>query len=118
MLLGYHFPFGIPHRYAVAMRGPHHNAFDHSLAAALATRIIARVHRRGTLVLLSTHDADQALTMANRILVVAGKPATLAADIAVQPRGDTAAIRRLSQDLLTRFTFLARTGTETPRPAT
>ena len=90
-------------------------SLDHSLAAALSTRIIKRVRRLGTLVLLSTHDADQALAMASRILVVAGEPATLVADIDAPPRGDTAAIGRLHQDLLARFTFLARTGTETPR---
>lgn len=84
-------------------------SLDVGLAGALGMRIAEHVRRRATLVLLSTHDAGQALAMASRILVVAGQPATLLADIAVPDHRDSAAIGRLHQDLLTRFTFLART---------
>jgi ABC-type nitrate/sulfonate/bicarbonate transport system ATPase subunit len=83
-------------------------SLDNKLATALGTRIVDRVRRRGTLVVLSTHDIDQALAMATRILVVANHPGTLMSDIAV-PSGDDVAIGRLREDLLTRFTFLGRT---------
>jgi NitT/TauT family transport system ATP-binding protein len=85
-------------------------SLDQGLAAGLGARIADRARRCGTLVLLSTHDVDQALATANRILVLAGEPGTLAADIVVPPTGDAAAIERLRQDLLARFTFLGRNG--------
>jgi len=85
-------------------------SLDQGLAAALGARIAERARRRGTLVLLSTHDVDQALATASRILVFAGEPGTLAADIVVPPTGDAAAVERLRQDLLGRFTFLGRNG--------
>jgi ABC-type nitrate/sulfonate/bicarbonate transport system ATPase subunit len=85
-------------------------SLDIKLAAALGARIVDRVRRRRTLVLLTTHDVDQALAMASRILVVANDPGTLVSDIAVPDRDDDVAITRLREDLLTRFTFLGRTG--------
>jgi NitT/TauT family transport system ATP-binding protein len=83
-------------------------SLDNKLATALGARIVNRMKRHGTLVVLSTHDIDQALAMATRILVVANHPGTLVCDTAV-PVGDNAAISRLREDLLTRFTFLGRT---------
>jgi ABC-type nitrate/sulfonate/bicarbonate transport system ATPase subunit len=85
-------------------------SLDQNVAAALGERIVDRVRRRGTLVLLSTHDIDQALAMASRILVIAGEPATLVEDIPVPPHDDDAAIARLRQNLLSRFSFLGRGG--------
>ena len=41
-------------------------SLDQSVATNLGVRIVARVRRRGTLVLLSTHDIDQALAMSTR----------------------------------------------------
>jgi ABC-type nitrate/sulfonate/bicarbonate transport system ATPase subunit len=85
-------------------------SLDIELAAALGARIVERVRRRGTLVLLSTHDVDQALAMASRILVVANDPGTLVSDVTVPDLKNAAAIARLRADLLTRFTFLGRAG--------
>ena len=85
-------------------------SLDQNLGAALGTRIVERVRRHNTLVLLSTHDVDQALAMATRVLVIAGEPATLAADVAVP--AESAAMGQVRQDLLTRFTFLGRSGGE------
>jgi ABC-type nitrate/sulfonate/bicarbonate transport system ATPase subunit len=84
-------------------------SLDIKLAAALGARIVERVRRRGTLVLLSTHDVDQALAMASRILVVANDPGTLETDISVPDRANAVAISQLREDLLTRFRFLGRT---------
>ncbi len=85
-------------------------SLDPNLAAALGGRIVDRVRRRPMLVLLSTHDAAQALAMASRLLVIANEPATLVADIPVPQRDDAVAIRRLHQDLLARFSFLGNSG--------
>jgi sulfonate transport system ATP-binding protein len=81
-------------------------SLDPSLATALGARIADRALKRGTLVLLSTHEVDQALAMATRVLVLADDPATLSADIAVPARGNGAAVARLRQHLLTQFEFL------------
>ena len=83
-------------------------SLDINLAAALGARIADRVRRRGMMVLMSTHDVDQALAIASRILVVANDPATLVTDVAVPDRDDALAIGQLHRNLLTRFTFLGR----------
>ena len=82
-------------------------SLDVNLGAALGARIADRVRRRNVLTLLSTHDVDQALAMATRVLVLAGHPATLMADIAV-PSSAPARLD-MRDDLLARFTFLGRT---------
>jgi ABC-type nitrate/sulfonate/bicarbonate transport system ATPase subunit len=59
-----------------------------------------------TLVLLASHELDQALAIADRILIISGEPATLGADLSV-PRGEgPSAVARLRGDLLSRFRFL------------
>ncbi len=85
-------------------------SLDQNLAAALGARILQRVRRGGLLVLLSTHDIDQALALASRVLVIAGEPATLVADLKLPAPGDAAAAAALRQHLLGRFTFLGRGG--------
>jgi ABC-type nitrate/sulfonate/bicarbonate transport system ATPase subunit len=92
-------------------------SLDQNLAAALGARIVERVRRHRTLVLLSTHDIDQALAMATRVLVLANEPATLVADIKAPPLEDAVGVGRLRQELLTRFTFLGRGGGEASGPS-
>lgn len=81
-------------------------SLDAGLGAQLARVIAARARQNGTLVLLATHDLDQALAIADRVLVLSGQPASLAADLAV-PRGDRA-VGGLREALHRRFPFLAR----------
>jgi ABC-type nitrate/sulfonate/bicarbonate transport system ATPase subunit len=81
-------------------------SLDQGVATTLGGRIAERVRCGRMLVLLSTHDIDQALATATRILVIAGEPATLAADVSVPAQGDDAAILTLRRDLLARFSFL------------
>jgi ABC-type nitrate/sulfonate/bicarbonate transport system ATPase subunit len=88
-------------------------SLDHSLAASLGALLAERSRRCGTLVLLSTHDIDQALATATRILVIAGQPATLEADVTVP--SDPTDIGQLRCNLLTRFPFLRRTGGDVAR---
>ena len=86
-------------------------SLDQSLATTLGARIVDRVRRRGTLVVLSTHDIDQALAMSTRVLVIAGEPASLVEDISVPRRDDDiTANAGLRQSLLSRFSFLGRGG--------
>lgn len=85
-------------------------SLDQGLATTLGGRIANRVRDGKMLVLLSTHDIDQALATATRILVIAGEPATLAADVRVPERGHDAAIAALRHDLLARFSFLGSSG--------
>lgn len=81
-------------------------SLDAGLGAQLARVVAERARRDGTLVLLATHDLDQALAIAGRVLVLSGQPATLAADLAVR-RGDVAGLRG---ELHQRFPFLVRAG--------
>jgi NitT/TauT family transport system ATP-binding protein len=58
-------------------------SLDPGLAARLAAVVIRRARDVGATVLMATHDLDQALAVADRILVLSGSaPAILAANIA------------------------------------
>lgn len=76
-------------------------SLDRNLADALAGRVAARTRANAMLTLVSVHELDRALAIADRILVLAGNPATLAADVAVA-RGGTG----LRDDLIAQFPFL------------
>jgi ABC-type nitrate/sulfonate/bicarbonate transport system ATPase subunit len=56
-------------------------SLDARLGAELGAGIAARTRGAGTIVLLSTHDLHQALSIVDRVLVLGGAPATLEADI-------------------------------------
>ena len=81
-------------------------SLDAGLGATLADRVAARARDAGCIVLLATHDLGQALAVADRICVLAGRPATFAANVAVPRRDDPGATARLNADLLDRFGFL------------
>ena len=81
-------------------------SLDPQLAGSLAGVIRARASRTGTAVLLSTHDLDPVFAIADRILVLSGHPATLAADVALP--AEAAARQQARADLLRAFPFLAR----------
>lgn len=55
-------------------------SLDPGLSAALAASVAAWARAHGATVLMATHDLPQALAVADRVLVLAGTPATLAAD--------------------------------------
>lgn len=81
-------------------------SLDRRLAGTLGTLLMARAHDHGTLVLVAMHDIEHALSIADRILVLHGQPASLTADLQVPDRSDTVAVDRLRQELLSRFPFL------------
>lgn len=89
-------------------------SLDRRLAGALGGLLTARAQRHGTPVLVAMHDAEHALAIADRILVLHGRPAVLAADLAVPDRRDAAALDGLRRNLLARFPFLAAEETHTP----
>jgi ABC-type nitrate/sulfonate/bicarbonate transport system ATPase subunit len=74
-------------------------SLDPSLAATLSSLVARRARQSGMTALMATHDLDQALAMADRILVLSGHPATLAADEPVTGP-------RLRERLLENFPFL------------
>jgi ABC-type nitrate/sulfonate/bicarbonate transport system ATPase subunit len=82
-------------------------SLDASLAAELARRLADGAKGHARLVLFATHELDTALAIADRILVLAGAPARLAADVRVPAlRG------AFAQQLRAQFPFLA--GHEAP----
>ncbi len=78
-------------------------SLDPALGARLSGVVARRARSRGAGVLLATHSVQQALGVADRVLVLAGQPASLAADLTVGA-GQQDAVQRL---LLGRFPFLA-----------
>ena len=82
-------------------------SLDRQLASALSALLTSRARQLGTLVLVAMHDVEHALAIADRILVLDGQPATLAADVAVPARDNLAGVARLRADLLAQFAFLA-----------
>ncbi len=78
-------------------------SLDAQRTAGLAALVARRAHEGGTTVLFATHDLAPALAVADRILVLAGHPATLQADIARAGQPDATTLRG---ELLARFPFL------------
>jgi ABC-type nitrate/sulfonate/bicarbonate transport system ATPase subunit len=84
-------------------------SLDRKSAADLMALITRTARRDGALVLLTTHDLDQALGLADRLLLLAGQPARLAADCPTrgEPQSRDATLHAgLKESLLTRFPFL------------
>ncbi len=81
-------------------------SLDALMAATLAGPVARAARENGATVLVATHDLAQTLPIADRILVLAGRPATLAADIPVPRGASTEQLRALRADLLTRFPFM------------
>ncbi len=77
-------------------------SLDPGSAAGLAGLVADYAARLPAAVLLATHELDQALAIADRVLVLAGQPATLALDLPVRARPEAASRR----ELLARFPFL------------
>lgn len=91
-------------------------SLDPRTAAELALLVARTARHLGALVLLSSHDLDQVLSIADRLLVLSGKPATLAADWPTNRTQQSAngAALQIKQDLLTRFPFLRAEAEATP----
>lgn len=77
-------------------------SLDPALAASLAARVAFEAREHDAAVLIATHGLDQALTIADRVLVLHGSPARLEADLAVAGNGNGAVRARL----LAQFPFL------------
>ncbi len=85
-------------------------SLDPKSAASLAGLLVQAARRDGTLVLLATHDLDQVLGFADRLLLLAGKPARLAADCptrAAERPANAPLVPSLKEKLLIRFPFLS-----------
>jgi NitT/TauT family transport system ATP-binding protein len=80
-------------------------SLDAQLAAALADVVGRWTRETGAAVLLATHDLTQALQLASRALVLAGLPATLAADVTVPSGCDGATRSALQAKLVSQFSF-------------
>jgi ABC-type nitrate/sulfonate/bicarbonate transport system ATPase subunit len=75
-------------------------SLDAELSAATASAVVRWARTSGAAVILATHDLAQALERVSRLLLLAGSPATLCADLPVVAGDDLYA--RLLQD----FAFL------------
>ena len=75
-------------------------SLDARMAATIASSIMARLRAERTIILFATHDLDQALAIADRILILSARsPATLDADMP--------ASSCRTQDLRASFPFLS-----------
>jgi ABC-type nitrate/sulfonate/bicarbonate transport system ATPase subunit len=83
-------------------------SLDPALAARLAGVVSRWARERGATVLLATHDVDQTLDIAGRVLVLDGRPATLAASFEVPRHSDPGGVAELRTRLVERFPFLTR----------
>ena len=84
-------------------------SLDPKSAADMARLLVRAVRRDRALILLSTHDLDQVLGVADRLLMLTGRPARLAADCPTsRPKepAEEAVIPSVRQQLLARFPFL------------
>jgi NitT/TauT family transport system ATP-binding protein len=60
------------------------SAIDAASRAGVRARLSAWCDRRGVTTLLATHDADDLSVLADRALVIAGRPARLAAELLIR----------------------------------
>ncbi|MDB5403413.1 MAG: transporter ATP-binding protein [Rhodopila sp.] len=82
-------------------------SLDAHLAAVLADVVQRWAHDTGAAVVLATHDLAQALQLASRLLILAGPPATLAADVPVPAGSDAATRTALHAKLTSQFGFFS-----------
>jgi len=81
-------------------------SLDRQLGTTLAAKVSELAREAGSIMLVATHELEHALAIADRICVLAGRPARLEADIAITDRGDALAVGYLRTNLLDRFPFL------------
>jgi NitT/TauT family transport system ATP-binding protein len=81
-------------------------SLDVRMGAALAEVVARQAQARAAAALMATHDLAQALQIATRVLVLAGRPATLAADVAVPREADSGVRAMLQARLVRQFAFL------------
>jgi len=89
-------------------------SLDPRTAAGLGGLLAARARTHGTTVLFSTHEIEHAFACADRVLVLGGYPASLAADVAVP--ADMAGRCTAREQLIAAFPFLSALAS-TPAPA-
>jgi ABC-type nitrate/sulfonate/bicarbonate transport system ATPase subunit len=89
-------------------------SLDRQLGTSLAAKVADLARRAGSIAMVATHELEHALAIADRICVLAGRPARLEADIAIPDRGDATAIGYLRINLLDRFPFLGSKRTAHP----
>lgn len=89
-------------------------SLDPRLAASLAGTVAGACRRLGATLILATHSVHHAWAVADRILVLEGHPATLAADLAIPGNADKRARYALARDLLARFPFLNSSAEDEP----
>jgi ABC-type nitrate/sulfonate/bicarbonate transport system ATPase subunit len=85
-------------------------SLDSQLAAALSDVVERWTRETGAAVLLATHDLVHALQLASRVLILAGVPATLAADVTVPAGSDAATRNAIHAKLVSQFSFFSSSG--------
>ncbi|WP_342149078.1 ABC transporter ATP-binding protein [Methylorubrum sp. SB2] len=81
-------------------------SLDDTAAAGLRGLVVETVARRGTSILMVTHNVAEALEIADRLLLVSARPASLLANVPLdRPRGrrDRAFLEATRADLAARF---------------
>ncbi len=64
-------------------------SLDNAAASSLRALVVSVVDRAGTGVLMVTHNVDEAIEIADRLLLVSGRPASLVASVPLErPRGE------------------------------
>lgn len=81
-------------------------SLDPQLSASIAGIVSRQAQEHGTTVLVAMHNIDQALDLADRVLVLSGDPATLALDQRLPPCADPAETAALRNSLCRQFPFL------------
>jgi ABC-type nitrate/sulfonate/bicarbonate transport system ATPase subunit len=89
-------------------------SLDPRMTAMIADRLTAHVRTRGAAIVIAMHDIDRATAFATRIIVLSGRPATVAARLDLPADASDADRAAAHAQLLDSFAFL--TGVS-PEPA-
>ncbi|MBV9811264.1 MAG: ATP-binding cassette domain-containing protein [Acetobacteraceae bacterium] len=82
-------------------------SLDPGVAALIAGRLIQLPRRRGAALVFAMHDIARATALATTLIVLAGRPATVACRAELAADADAAARAELQRDVMRRFPFLA-----------
>ena len=94
-------------------------SLDPRLAGLIADRLAAHVRARGAAIVIAMHDIDRATAFATRIVVLSGRPATVAARLELPDSASVTDRAAAHAQLLDSFAFLASAPPENgpPEPA-
>jgi len=82
-------------------------SLDPAMAERIATRLARLPRERGAALVMAMHDLDRAVALATRIVILAGRPASVAYQVEIAAHADDAERASVRADVIRRSPFAA-----------